>query len=216
MGSLRLYAIAINEVRDIFSAPEETATALRAIAADRFAESPPASTGLLSRLGPVFRRAPDAPVIRPGVPSGSDVDALLTGRHVPPHRLAACWTLVEAWLEAMAWASLAQDFTETGMNDFDFDLVRAGVPSRFGLSDLLKTDLGIALMACPGLAAGYVRFDHAVAMGSQWRPVIDGLTADNRPVAQRILDWLDGYPAWGEAAPSRHRTPPDLVAVLRA
>ena len=89
MGSLRLYAIAINEVRDIFSAPEETATALRAIAADRFAESPPASTGLLSRLGPVFRRAPDAPVIRPGVPSGSDVDALLTGRHVDVYKRQA-------------------------------------------------------------------------------------------------------------------------------
>ena len=68
MGSLRLHAIAIDEVREIFGAPESTATALRAIAADRFPTTPSTTPGLLAKLGPVFRRAPDAPVLRPGVP----------------------------------------------------------------------------------------------------------------------------------------------------
>lgn len=216
MGSLRLYAIAIDEVRDIFSAPEETAAALRAIAADRFAEPRPAAPGLLGKLGPVFRRAPDAPVARPGVPSGADVDALLAGRYVQPHRLAAAWTLLEAWLEAMSWGTLADEFTESGLNEFDFDLARAGVPSRYGLQDLLKTDLGIAMMPCPGLASGYATLDHALAMGAAWRPAVPDLPAASRPVAQSILAWLDGFAGWAEAAPGRHRPPPDLVAVLRA
>ena len=105
MGSLRLYAIAIDEVRAIFGAPEATATALRAIAAHRFPAAPSTAPGLLGKLGPVFRRAPDAPVMRPGVPSGSDVDTLLAGRYVPPHRLSACWALLEAFVETMAWGS---------------------------------------------------------------------------------------------------------------
>ena len=72
MGSLRLYAIGIDEVRAIFGAPEATATALRAIAAHRFPAAPSSAPGLLGKLGPVFRRAPDAPVLRPGVPHGPD------------------------------------------------------------------------------------------------------------------------------------------------
>lgn len=216
MGSLRLYAIAIDEVRDIFSAPEETAAALRAIAADRFAEPRPAALGLLGKLGPMFRRAPDAPVIRPGIPNRSDVDTVLAGRYVPPHRLTACWTLLEAWLEAMSWGTLSEEFTEAGLNDFDFDLARAAVPSRFGLRDLLKTDLGIAMMPCPGLAAGYVTLNHALAMGAAWRPVVPGLEPANQPIAQGILAWLDGFADWAAAAPGRHRPPPDLVTVLRA
>lgn len=216
MGSLRLYAIAIDEVRDIFCAPEETAAALRAIAADRFA--PPrraVAPGLLGKLGPVFRRPADAPVVRPGVPSGSDVDLVLTGRYVPPHRLGACWTLLEAWVDAMAWSSVGHDFTESALNEFDFDLARAAVPARFGLRALLTTDLRIAMVPAPGLAAGFVTLEHVLAMAAAWRPAIDQLEVANRPVARTLLAWLDTFPGLAERAPEQHREPPDLVAILR-
>lgn len=216
MGSLSLYAIAIDEVRDIFCAPEATAAALRAIAADRFAEPKPAASGLLGKLGPVFRRAPDAPVVRPDVPSGTDVDTLLAGRYVPPHRLAACWTLLEAWMDAMSWGSLGQELTQADLNEFDFDLARAAVPSRYGLQDLLKADLGIAMRPAPGLAAGYVHGEHALAMADAWHPVIDQLEPGHRPMAESVLTWLEEYPAWTAAAPAQRRQTPDLVAVLRA
>lgn len=215
MGSLRLYAIAIDEVRDIFCAPDETAAALRAIAADRFSSPRPASPGLLSKLGPVFRRPQDAPVVQPDAPSGSDVDTVLAGRYVPPHRLTACWTLLEAWVDAMAWGSIGHELTQAGLNEFDFDLARAAVPARYGLQDLLKADLAIAMRPAPGLAAGYVLGEHALAMAAAWRSAIEQLAPEHRPMAESVLAWLDGFPAWTAAAPSQHRPEPDLVAILR-
>jgi len=216
MGSVRLYAIAIDEVRDIFRAGPDTATTLRAIARDRFGGATPTSPGLLGKLGPVFRRQPDAPVVRPDVPNGTDVDNLLSGRYVPPHRLTAGWLLLETWLGALAWGSITLDLTESRLNDFDFDLVRAEVPARHGLRNLLKSDLGIALMPCPGLAAGWVHAEHARAMAAAWRPAVPRLDADDQPVATSLLAWLDGFDAWDDAAASAHRPPPDLVTVLRA
>ncbi len=216
MGSVRLYAIAIDEVRDIFRASEETAARLRSIAADRFAGPAPSMPGLLGKLGPVFRRAPDAPVVRPDVPSGSDVDTLLSGRYVAPHRLGACWTLLETWLDVLAWGSVGRDVTETQLNDFDFDLVRAGVPARYGLRSLLKTGLGIAMMPCPGLATGWASLDHARAMADAWRPAVPVLEPAHSDAARGLLAWLDNYPGWVAAAAQHGRPAPDLVAVLRA
>ena len=214
MGSLRLYAIAIDEVREIFGAPESTATALRAIATHRFPAAPATAPGLLAKLGPVFRRAPDAPVLRTGVPSGSDVDTLLAGRYVPPHRLSACWALFEAFVEAMAWSSTSQPVSETELNEFDFDLSRAAVPSRYGLRQLLRADLGIPMLPFPGLAAGFAHADHVTAMTRAWRTGLPLLAPGNQPIGQSLLAWLEQYPEWTTNAPGNHRAQPDLVAFL--
>ncbi len=212
MGSLRLYAIAIDEVREILGAPESTATALRAIAAHRFPTAPARAHGLLGKLGPVFRRAPDAPVLRPGVPSGSDVDTLLAGRYVPPHRLSACWVLFEAFVEAMAWGSTSRPLSEAGLDDFDFDLSRATVPSRYGLRQVLRADLGISMLPPPGLAAGFAHADHVPAMAAAWRDGLTQLEAANQPTATSLLAWLDMYQGWSVQASGSRRPAPDLVA----
>jgi hypothetical protein len=214
MGSLRLYAIAIDEVREIFGAPESTATALRAIAAHRFPAAPATAPGLLAKLGPVFRRAPDAPVMRPGVPSGSDVDTLLAGRYVPPHRLSACWALFEAFVEAMAWGSTSQSVGETELNEFDFDLVRAAIPSRYGLRQLLRADLGISMLPSPGIAAGFAHADHVTAMAAAWRTGLPLLEPGNQPMATSLLAWFDQFPGWAAQASDGSRAAPDLVAFL--
>ena len=214
MGSLRLYAIAIDEVRAIFGAPEETATALRAIAAHQFPSAPATAPGLLAKLGPVFRRAPDAPVLRPGVPSGSDVDTLLAGRYVPPHRLSAAWVLFEAFVDAMAWGSTSQSVDETRLNEFDFDLSRTAIPSRYGLRQLLRADLGISMLPPPGLAAGFAHAAHVTAMASAWRAGLPLLEPGNQSIANSLLALFDQYPAWAEQASAGTRPAPDLVAFL--
>lgn len=214
MGSLRLYAIGIDEVRGIFGAAEETATALRAIAVHRFPAALASGPGLLAKLGPVFRRAPDAPVLRPGVPSGSDVDTLLAGRYVPPHRLTACWVLLEAWIEAMAWGFTTTEVSETQLNEFDFELARASVPSRYGLRQLLRSDLGIAMLPAPGLAAGFAHGDHVLAMADAWRTPAGSLAPEHQATSRQLLDWFGSYPEWMAAAPARHRPTPDLIALL--
>jgi len=214
MGSLRLYAIAIDEVREIFGAPEETATALRAIAAHRFPTAPARTPGLLAKLGPVFRRAIDAPVLRAGVPSGSDVDTLLAGRYVAPHRLSASWVLLEAFVEAMAWGSTSQPVSESDLNDFDFDLARAAVASRYGLRQLLRADLGISMLPCPGLAAGFAHAEQVTAMTEAWHAGLPLLAPANQPMAQILLAWLDHFPEWAVQASHGSRSAPDLVAFL--
>lgn len=216
MGSVRLYAISIDEVRDIFRATEDTARTLRGLAAERFATTAPAAPGLLGKLGPVLRRPPDAPVVRPGVPSGSDVDTLLAGRYVAPHRLGACWTLLEAWLDVLAWGAVGREVTETQLNNFDFDLACSEVPARYGLRSLLKSDLGIALLPCPGLAAGWAPLAHAQEMAAAWRPAVSRLQPEHREAAVALLDWLNHFPAWVDAAARHSRPSPDLVAILRA
>src|SRR5690606_40003393 len=80
MGELRLYAIGIDEVRGMFGARPDEAQRLREIAARALEPEPVApSGGLLSRLGPIFRRPPGAPVISPTQPQPADLEALLAG-----------------------------------------------------------------------------------------------------------------------------------------
>lgn len=215
MGSVRLWAIAIDEVRDILRASPETAARLREVAAARFATAVPAAPGLLGKLGPVFRRAPGAPVVRPDVPSGSDVDTLLAGRYVPPHRLGASWTLLEAWLDALAWSGTGREATEAGINEFDFDLARAEVPSRYGLRSLFTADLGIPMLPCPGLAAGWMRLAQAEALAEAWRAALPRLQPEHQEAAGTLLAWFDGFPGWVGQASQVGRPAPDLVAILR-
>ena len=70
MGELRLYAVGIEEVRGMFGASPQVAEHLREVARRAFA--PPAveaRSGLLSKLGPIFKRVPATPVISPTQPS---------------------------------------------------------------------------------------------------------------------------------------------------
>lgn len=217
MGSVHLFAIAITEVRDIFSAPPELAARLRATAAREFgAQERTPTQGLLGKLGPVFTRQPDAVVVRPDVPSGSDVEHLLAGRFVPPHRLESAWRLLEAWLVDLSWGETSTDLAAGDLPALDFDLAKAGVAARFGVGDLIKGDLGLALRPAPRLAAGYLSFGMVGALADAWRPVVDELEPDHQVLVRGLLNWLDGFPGWADQASAENRQPPDLVALLRS
>ncbi len=215
MGSVRLYAIGIDEVRDIFSASDELAAALRAIAAARFPSTAPRTPGLLAKLGPLFARAVDAPVIHPDIPTGAEVEALLAGRHVPPDRLPAAWILLETWIDAMAWGYHGMELDETSLRDFDFDLARAGVPVQYDLTRLISTPLGIAMRPYPGLVAGFTRLSHVAALIEAWRAGRPGLAEDVAARADTLLSWLGNFDTWARDAPTQRRPVPDLVTVLR-
>ena len=122
MVRIRLWAIGIGEVREIFGAPSE-------VAAARLAElTPPAVTsprapGLLGKLGPLLRRASDAPVIPADQPTRADAEALLKGSFIVPNRLPAAWALVTRWVGEQAWGALE---VRLDRDRVDFDLARAG------------------------------------------------------------------------------------------
>lgn len=216
MGSLWLYAIAVDEVRDIFSADEAEAAALRAIAAERFSKERPSAPGLLGRLGPVFRRPVDAPVRRPGVPDGEDCERMLAGRHIPPERVTACWALLQAWLQAKAWSSHEGSADPAQVDAIDFDLTLAGVPADCSLRSLLGRDPGIALQPAPGMIAGYSRGGHVLAVVAAWEAALPSLEPSHADSLAALLAWLGGFGEWTRAAAGANRQPPDLMGVWTA
>jgi hypothetical protein len=216
MSTLKLWAISIDEVRAIFRADPELADRLRQAARERFGTSGQQQPGLLGKLGPFLRNGGDPAAPRPGVPNAEDVENLLSGRFVPPHRLVEVWNLLEFWLDTLAAGCGQWPLTEGGLNEFDFDLVRAEVSARYGLSDLFKASLGISLTRCGGLAAGWVGGTHVQGMLQTWPGGLDQLSPDHRAFAAAIIEFLEHFPEWSQAAQADGRADPDLIAIFRA
>ncbi len=216
MGTLWLSAVAIEEVRAIFGAPEPEAEALRALAAEHFGPPAGRQPGLLGKLGPVFRRPADAPVVRPDTPVREDCDRLLRGEYVPPHRLAASWRLLRVWIAARAWSTHTTDVDEHALNATEFDLARAGVPARHSVRALMVRDLETGMFPAPGMAAGYCTGDQAVAAAASWAAVRSELEPATAQWIGDLLGWLEEFPQWTTSAAAAHRRPPDLICLLTA
>lgn len=215
MSTLKLWAIAIDEVRGIFSADPDTADYLRAATAEHFDSITKTPKGLLGKIGPLLRGGPDPAAPRPGSPRPEDVEDLLSGRYIPPQRLVSAWNLLDFWLDTLALGTAQWPLSEPELHDFDFDLARAQVSSRFGLSELFKADLGISMTRCPGLAAGWVPGRHALAMAEAWPAGISELSEPHQDLATGVIAFLNDFTQWQERADSQNRPHPDLVAVFR-
>ncbi len=174
MHRLRLFAISIDDVRDIFGADPPLAAHLRALAAQRFA---PARTErpLLARIGPLFSRDRGTEVDQ-RTPLSRDVDAMLSGGHIAPDRLPQCWQLLLLWLDDLAARRL--DLTLDGLESVEFDLARAGLGSTFSLRSLASRELGISLHPLPGQIAGYSKHGHVVEVSRRLRRVQDDATEE--------------------------------------
>ncbi|MFT3970889.1 MAG: hypothetical protein QM695_11600 [Micropruina sp.] len=217
MGELRLYAIGVDEVRDLFCASAELAAEFRRIVAAEFPpETTPKAPGMLGKLGPLFRRPAGAVLLRPDTPIESDVADLLAGRFIAPARQPAAWRLIETYLAAVAWSGHRITLDVARFNDLEFDLARAGLDPRFGLGKLVNRELGVPLQTYPGLSSGYT--PHAVALdaAAAWRNALPQLSPPNRALAEPYAAWLAQFHHYAHAAPSRGRPIPDLIVIYRA
>ncbi|HHU37831.1 MAG TPA: hypothetical protein GXZ45_00850, partial [Propionibacterium sp.] len=180
MGTVSLHAIGIDELRDAFSGTQPAVDRLRALAREVWPpESIPARRGgLLAKLGPFSRHAVGAPVVRPGVPTAQDVDDVAQGRDVPPDRREAAWALVDAFVDATAWGVLRFDSDDRTIDDLDFALASAGLPSRFGLRQLFNSATRLPIKWLPGMAGGYARGDRAEVMASAWAEALPGVAPE--------------------------------------
>lgn len=169
MHRLRLFAININDVRDIFGAAPPLAARLRDRAAQEFAPNRP-ERSLLARIGPLFSRA-RATEVDAQRPLSSDVEAMLCGGHIPLERLSQCWQLLLLWLGDLAHESL--DIELNGLEAIEFDLARAGLPSTSSLRSLTSRELGIALRPLPEQVVGYSKHGHVVEVSAEMRRVHD-------------------------------------------
>ncbi|MGI3783703.1 MAG: hypothetical protein ACRYG2_23305 [Janthinobacterium lividum] len=105
MAEVRAYALAVSEVRALLGVTGVRADELRAVAVRAFAPRAP-PTSVRDRLGPIHRRVPGPPLLRPDDPTRDDLEVLLSGSPVPPARAAAVWRLVEAFVAHLAWSSV--------------------------------------------------------------------------------------------------------------
>jgi len=213
MGELRLYAVGIEEVRGMFGASPQVAEHLREVARRAFA--PPAveaPSGLLSKLGPIFKRVPATPVISPTQPEPHDVEVLLAGAYVPPDRTGATWRLLETLVQGIAWGSTRMSLTPQSLDDLDFALARGGVAAAVGLRHLLNSAMSLNLVPVQGLTVGWHPYHKAVAMAAAYRSAIQGIkTEEQREMIKSLTTWLDGFVPWAQVAASLGRPVPDLV-----
>jgi hypothetical protein len=218
MGELRLYAVGIEEVRGISGAPADQAAHLREVAAKAFAPAPDeARGGLLSRLGPIFRRPPNVQVISPTQPEPADVERLLAGAYVPPERAGATWRVLETVVADIAWGSTRLALTSQSLDDLDFALARGGVSSSVGLRHLLGSTASLNLLPVTGLAVGWHPYETALAMASSYRAASRELeSAEQQEMTSALAGWLDGFVPWAQVAPSLGRPVPDLVGFYAA
>jgi hypothetical protein len=213
MGELRLYAVGIEEVRGISGAPEDRVAHLREVAAKAFTPVPDvARSGLLSRLGPIFRRPPTVQVISPTQPEPHDVDVLLAGAYVPPERAGATWRVLETIVAEIAWGSTRLALSSQSLDDLDFALARGGVTSSVGLRHLLTTTASLNLLPVAGLTVGWHPYQTALAMAGAYRSAMGQIkTSEQQEMIAALASWLDDFVPWASVAPSLGRPVPDLV-----
>ena len=213
MGEVRLYALGMAEVRGMLGAPDERADALRDIAARAFEPAPtPARGSLIKRLGPLFRRVPDAPLVHPTDPEPRDVEVLLAGAYVSPDRAGATWRVLETLVCGTAWGSTRMSLTSERLDELDFALAAGGVSAAVGLRHLLETGTGLPLVPVTGLRVGWHHYEQALAMAGAYRAALPQLEREEqRALVAALASWLDGFVPWGSAAVSLERPAPDLI-----
>jgi hypothetical protein len=214
MGELRLYAIGIEEMRGMFGASPPEQERLRAVATRAFA--PPRDDarrgGLLTKLGPIFKRPPAAPIVSPTQPVPQDVDVLLAGAYVPPERTGATWRVLETLVQATAWGSTLMSLTPQSLDDLDFALARGGVSSAVGLRHLLSSGTSLNLLPVRGLTVGWHPHEKALAMAGAYREAMPQVkTQEQQEMVAALVTWLDGFVPWSQVAVSMRRPVPDLV-----
>lgn len=213
MGTLRLQAISIDELRDLFSGSAEAETRLRGVAMVAF-PPPPQPAGLMSKIGPLLRRPPGAPVIRPGVPTETDLANLLAGRYIAPDRLTAAWALVHAYLAAQSFGTLELSLDDRLVDSLEFDLARAGMPAAYGLRRMFTEPWGITLHPVPGEASGFVRNAHIAAWADAWNVALPEVSDEHRETAERVAAWLGSFEGWTKTAMASGRLAPDAIATF--
>jgi hypothetical protein len=208
-----LYAIGLEEVRGMFGASPPVAEHLRGVAQRAFAPPVEAGrSGLLGKLGPIFRRVPAAPVISPTQPEPQDVEVLLAGAYIPPDRMGATWRLLETLVQGTAWGSTRMRLTEAELNDLDFALARGGVSAAVGLRHLLNNRTDLNLMPVTGMTVGWHRHEKALAMNAAYRSAMHEIKTDEqRAMISSLTLWLDGFVPWAQVAASLGRPVPDLI-----
>ncbi len=190
MGQLHLYAMSIERFRDLFGKAGEEAARLRRIAEKAFPAPEAPALRMIDKLGPIMRRAASEPVIRADVPTGIELEALISGSFVPPTRLVAAWALVLAWLDDYAERTAIVEGTTDEFSNADFELALAGLPSQFTLSACFTHELQIPLGTPLGWHTGWQKGAAMREGAEHWAKATEEISEENRELLADVIDWF--------------------------
>lgn len=208
MPRVSLYAVGIDEVRDLVGATPETAARVRPLAAELWpATGAPAPQGWWARL---TGRGTAGTSVDPARPTPTDVDAVLEGRFVAPDRAPAAWQVVEGLVERLAHDKLDLDLAPAEVEAFDYALAKAGAPAEAGLGRLLRSDARLGLTPAVGRTATYL--PHAQALRAA--ALLGDLTVEepHTGLAEQLRAFLGRFGEHAERGRAEGRPEPDLVA----
>lgn len=185
---LRLWALPVTDVRQFFAAPPAETERLTTLAKPLLAPiAPPASPGLLGKLGPITKKHPALPVITPGVPNYHDLTCLLAGRYVEANRLSAAWRIMVAWLDGSAGGRATIGLDPASLDQLEFDLGRCEVPYDVSIRRLWGHTLEIPLQPLPNQHVGYLPADHVSRLDAEWRRARADLEETSLPFVDAVL-----------------------------
>lgn len=213
MGELRLHAISIYDVRDMFGADPDLAAELRRIASNTFvvpASEQQRKPSMIQRIGPMFRRDPLAVVVPVDDPIPSDWESLIAGRFIDPSRLIACWKVIDAWVDERDYGTTTFTLSSAQAEAFDFALTKAGLHSQFSLGALMASEVSLPLRPAHGMRIGYAKNSHVLATAQALRAVVARVDDDWRGGAEHLLAFLDAVAGWTQQAQQADRMLPDL------
>jgi len=165
MGTLWLYAISLDDVRDFFAAPDELAASLLASANEVTRE--PTKPPLINKVGPLLRH-PVAPAFEAPAPCMDDARAMVEGRALPPDRLGLAWVIVRHWCAQYCCDSAQITVDRERLATLDFAHVASGLSSQFSFGTVLSRDPHLPLLSAPGLVIGWMPNRHLRLMATQW------------------------------------------------
>jgi len=169
MGTLWLYAISLDDVREFFAAPADEAAELLDLA--RQVAREPAKTSLLSKVGPAFKRPIATPFVLVG-PTMDDAKTLVEGRSTPPDRLGPAWAIVRQWCAAKCRDNAQVNVERSQLATVDFANVTSGLSSQFSFTTMLARDPHLPLLPAPGLVVGWIPNNYVQKMSENWAQVI--------------------------------------------
>ncbi|MCL2783689.1 MAG: hypothetical protein FWD80_06955 [Propionibacteriaceae bacterium] len=211
MGTLTLYAISLEDVRQWFGAPQPWSTTLLEDAEKVAHEQ--AKPALIGRIGPLFKH-PVAPIMELPGPTMGDANALVEGRAIAADRLGPAWVIVRHWCDSTSFGSVAITLEQQQLALLDFTLVSGGLSSQFSLETIIARDPHLPLLPAPGMSVGWMPGDHAVRAASQWGAAVQSaaLREDIRESADAVHGFFQ-LPDWTQ--PSDEALPPDVLALYQ-
>ena len=210
---LRLWAINVDLFRQCFAAPPELAEKLREVTDSMTATSSSNKPGgLLSKLGPLLRHPPTAPVIRPGIPNRQDGESMMTSRYIASDRLSASWILAQAWLDSLATAHTTIPLPRTQFDELEFDLVRAGVPTQISIRHLWRHSIDIPLRVTDDMTVGYMEHPTVLYLVEQWKNALPDLEEGTVEFATPLLDFASPFLEYSATAADQGTQGEDLIA----